>query len=309
MISLESVRIFMRAAETGSFSAAGRSLRLSPSVISYRIQTLEEHLGCLLLTRTTRRMSLTEAGRIFYENCLAITAAVDRAEKSVETAGAAPRGVLKITAPLGLGRGVVASLIPRFRARHAETDIHLRLSDHLLDLVQEAVDVAIRMARMRDSSFTLRKIAEVERVLCAAPSYLDRAPALEEPADLLAHDCLLLRFPGSEQFRWTLTDGEETVTLPVSGHIDVDDGDTLTEWALAGEGIALKPLFEVAPHLAAGRLRRVLPHTPPVPVTLGILYPSRKMLSARTKTFVEMAHEGLRAHVAERLALVGAVLR
>ncbi|MCJ2025124.1 LysR family transcriptional regulator [Methylobacterium sp. J-067] len=305
MISLESIRIFMRSAESGSFSAAGRSLRLSPSVISYRIQTLEEHLGCLLLTRTTRRMSLTEAGRLFYDRCLDITAAVEQAEKSVEQAGAAPRGALKVTAPIGLGRRVIAPLVPHFRARHGETDVRLRLSEHLLDLVQEAVDVAVRLSQMRDSTFTLRKVAEIERVLCAAPSYLDRNPAPAEPADLLTHDCLLLRFPGSEQFRWTLVDGEETVTLPVTGHIDSDDGDTLTDWALSGEGIVLKPLFEVASYLAEGRLVPVLEHTPPTTATLGLLYPSRKMLSARTKTFVDMAHEALRAHVGEGLALLG----
>ncbi|AWN35060.1 LysR family transcriptional regulator [Methylobacterium radiodurans] len=305
MISLESIRIFMRSADTGSFSAAGRDLRLSPSVISYRIQNLEKHLGCLLLTRTTRRMSLTEAGRIFYDRCLDITSAVERAEKSVETAGATPRGTLKVTAPLGLGRRVVAPLIPRFRERHQEADVHLRLSDHLLDLVQEAVDVAIRLSQMRDSSFTLRKVASVERVLCASPSYLERSPPLNEPGDLLHHDCLLLRFPGSEQFRWTLTDRDESLTLPVSGHIDVDDSDTLTKWALAGEGIALKPLFEVASHIADGQLVTVLPKTPPLSVTLGILYPSRKMLSARGKTFVDMAYEAMRDHVTGQLALVG----
>lgn len=305
MILLESIRIFMRSADTGSFSAAGRDLRLSPSVISYRIQNLEKHLGCLLLTRTTRRMSLTEAGRIFYDRCLDITAAVERAEKCVEAAGATPRGTLKVTAPLGLGRRVIAPLIPRFRERHQEADVHLRLSDHLLDLVQEAVDVAVRLSQMRDSSFTLRKVAGVERVLCAAPSYLERSPPLDEPADLLRHDCLLLRFPGSEQFRWTLTDRGKTLTLPVSGHIDVDDGETLTNWALAGEGIALKPLFEVASHIASGQLVTVLPKTPPLSATLGILYPSRKMLSARGKMFVDMAYAVMRDHVAAQLALVG----
>lgn len=299
----------MRSAETGSFSAAGRALRLSPSVISYRIQSLETHLGCLLLTRTTRRMSLTEAGRIFYDRCLDITSAVEQAEKSVETTGATPRGTLKVTAPLSLGRRVVASLIPRFRERHQEADVHLRLSDHLLDLVQEAVDVAVRISQMRDSSFTLRKVADIERILCAAPSYLARSPTLDEPGDLLRHNCLLLRFPGSEQFRWTLTDREETVTLPVAGNIDVDDSDTLTAWALAGEGIVLKPLFEVAPHIRDGSLLQVLPQSPPTSVTLGILYPSRKMLSVRSKTFVDMAYEDLRGHVNQGLQLVGRPLR
>ncbi|MBD8905234.1 LysR family transcriptional regulator [Methylorubrum zatmanii] len=305
MLSLESLRIFMRAAEAGSFSAAGRSLRLSPSVISYRIQTLEEHLGCLLLTRTTRRMNLTEAGRVFYDRCLDIAAAVERAEKSVEMQGAAPRGTLKVTAPLSLGRRVVAPLVPAFRERHAETDVHLRLSDHLLDLVQEAVDVAIRLSQMRDSSFTLRKVADVERILCAAPRYLAEHPAPESPAELLDHSCLLLRFPGSEQFRWTLLDGDEVVTLPVAGRIDADDSDVLTEWAVQGQGIALKPVFEVAPHLADGRLVPVLPHMPPTPVTLGVVYPSRKMLPNRAKTFVEMTTEALRAHVGAQLDLIG----
>ena len=305
MLSLESIRIFMRAAETGSFSAAGRALRLSPSVISYRIQTLEEHLGCLLLTRTTRRMNLTEAGRVFYDRCLDIAASVERAEKSVETQGAAPRGTLKVTAPLALGRRVVAPLIPAFRERHPETDVHLRLSDHLLDLVQEAVDVAVRLAQMRDSTFTLRKAAEIERILCASPDYLAEHPAPGSPAELIDHSCLLLRFPGSEQFRWSLRDGDEVVTLPVSGRIDADDGDVLTEWAIQGLGIVLKPVFEVAPYLADGRLVPVLPRTPPLPVTLGVVYPSRKMLPNRAKTFVEMTTEALRAHVGAGLDLIG----
>lgn len=305
MLSLESIRIFMRAAEIGSFSAAGRSLRLSPSVISYRIQTLEEHLGCLLLTRTTRRMNLTEAGRVFYDRCLDVAASVELAEKSVETQGAAPRGTLKVTAPLSLGRRVVAPLIPAFRERHTEADVHLRLSDHLLDLVQEAVDVAVRLSQMRDSTFTLRKVADVERTLCAAPSYLAENPAPESPAELLDHSCLLLRFPGSEQFRWTLLDGDEALTLPVAGRIDADDSDVLTEWALQGQGIALKPVYEVAPYLADGRLVTVLPRTPPTSVTLGVVYPSRKMLPNRAKTFVEMTTEALRAHVGAQLDLIG----
>lgn len=308
MVSLESIRIFIRSAETGSFSAAGRSLRLSPSVVSYRVQTLEEHLGCLLLTRTTRRMSLTEAGRVFYERCLEIAAAVEAAEKSVETAGASPRGTLKVMAPLSLGRRVVAPLIPRFRQNHEHTDVHLRLSDHLLDLVQEAVDVSIRLSQMRDSSFTLRKIADVQRVLCASPAYLDSSGPLEQPSDLLLHNCLLLRFPGSEQARWTLVDREETITLPVSGHIDVDDSDVLTQWAVAGEGVVLKPLFEVAPHLADGRLVQVLPGSPPSPVTLGILYPSRKMLPKRTKDFTDLVFDEIRSYLASQLSLINAPL-
>lgn len=305
MISLENIRIFMRAAESGSFSAAGRSLRMSPSVISYRVQALETHLNCRLVSRTTRRMNLTEAGRVFYERCLDIIESVERAEVSVTEAGATPRGTLKVTAPLGLGRRVISSLAAKYREQHTETDVHLRLSDHLLDLVQESVDVAIRLAQLRDSTFTLRKVADIERVLCASPIYLKKRGLPKAPAELLQHSCLLLRFPGSQQFRWTLTVDHEPTTLPVSGQLDADDSDVLIEWALADQGIVMMPLYEVAEHIAAGRLETVLPDAPPQSVTLGVLYPTRKMLPSRVKSFVDMSVEGIRRHVSKQLGHVG----
>jgi DNA-binding transcriptional LysR family regulator len=306
MISLENVRIFMRAVETGSFSAAGRKLRLSPSVVSYRIQLLEDHLNSRLLTRTTRSMNLTEAGRVFFERCIEVVEAVERAEASVALeGGAAPRGNLHVTTPLGLGRRVIAPMLARYRTLQPHTEVRLRLSDHLLDLVQEGVDVAIRIARMEDSSFTLRKIADVRRLLCASPDYLAKRGAPAVPQDLAAHDCLLLRFPGSQQFRWTLDFHGEAVTIPIAGPLDADDGDVLTQWALDGLGIVLKPLFEVAPLIAEGRLVEVLPEAPPLPVTLGILYPSRRMLPPRTKSFIDLSVEEMRRHLTGQLAILG----
>jgi DNA-binding transcriptional LysR family regulator len=306
MISLENVRIFMRAVETGSFSAAGRKLRLSPSVVSYRIQLLEDHLNSRLLTRTTRSMSLTEAGRVFFDRCIEVVEAVERAEASVALeGGAAPRGNLHVTTPLGLGRRVIAPMLARYRTLQPHTEVRLRLSDHLLDLVQEGVDVAIRIARMEDSSFTLRKIADVRRLLCASPDYLAKRGAPAIPQDLAAHDCLLLRFPGSQQFRWTLDFHGEAVTIPIAGPLDADDGDVLTQWALDGLGIVLKPLFEVAPLIAEGRLVEVLPEAPPLPVTLGILYPSRRMLPPRTKSFIDLSVEEMRRHLTSQLAVLG----
>lgn len=306
MISLENIRIFMRAVETGSFSAAGRMMRLSPSVVSYRIQILEDHLNSRLLTRTTRSMNLTEAGRIFFDHCVDVVEAVERAEASVATEGdATPRGALQVTTPLGLGRRVIAPMLARYRVSQPRTDVRLRLSDHLLDLVQEGVDVAIRIARMEDSSFTLRKIADVRRLLCASPAYLANRQAPVVPQDLTQHDCLLLRFPGSQQFRWTLELHSETVTIPITGPLDADDGDVLTQWALDGLGIVLKPLFEVAHLLAEGKLVEVFPEAPPAPVTLGILYPTRRMLPPRTKAFIDLAVEETRRHVTSQLAFLG----
>lgn len=302
---LENIRVFMRAVESGSFSEAGRVLRISSAVASYRIRVLEEHLGCRLLTRTTRRMNLTEAGRIFYERCLDVVEAMERAEASVADQGGAPKGAIKLTAPLGIGRKVIAPVIGTFREKHPESELRLRLSDHLLDLVQEAVDVALRMAQLDDSTFTQRKIADIHRVVCAAPDYLARHGRPETPDDLLRHACLLLRFPGSRQFRWTLGAGAKSVTVPVAGPIDADDGDVLTDWALAGQGLVLKPRFEVAGHLAAGRLVTVLEDFPPEPVTLAVLYPTRRMMPRRVRDLVDLIHDAARAHVARELAFIG----
>ena len=302
MIALENIRIFLRAIESGSFSAAGRMLRLSPSVVSYRIQLLEDTLGARLLTRTTRSMRLTEAGEVFFEHCREIVEAVERAEASVaESTGASPKGVLRVTAPLGLGRRVVAPLVARYREQQPHTEVRLRLSDHILDMIKEGVDLAIRLARMQDSSFTMRKVAEVERVLCASPDYLARRGMPRAPAELSRHDCLLLRFPGSQQFRWHLDFQGELVSAPVAGPVDADDSDVLTQWALDGLGIAMKPLFEVADHLAEGRLVEVLPEARPESVTLGVLYPSRRMLPPRTKAFIELAVEELRRYLTAKL--------
>ncbi|MBM3539693.1 MAG: LysR family transcriptional regulator [Alphaproteobacteria bacterium] len=294
MATLENIAVFVRAFELGSFSAAGRSLRMSSAVVSYRIQCLEEHLGCRLFNRTTRRLSPTENGRVFYESSLEIRDAVERAEARVSNAGAAPHGVLKVTAPLGLGRRLVAPLVPRFRIEHPEIDVRLRLSDYIVDLLTEAVDVAVRMAVLADSSLIVRKIADVERVLCAAPSYLAKRGQPKSIEDLDRHECLLLRFPGSQQFRWPLRRGRRVVSVAVRGHLEADDGDVLTDWALAGEGIVMKPAFEVTDHLRAGSLVTVLPRHQPVPATLAVLHAYRRMVPPKVRAFADFTARGAR---------------
>ena len=302
MATLENVIVFIRAVELGSFTAAGRSLRLSAAVVSHRVMRLETQVGCRLFNRTTRKMHLTEQGRIFYERCVEVKEAWQRAEASVADSGAAPRGSLKVTAPLGFGRRVVAPMVTRFRLAHPEIDVRLRLSDYLLDLVNEAVDIAVRMAVLPDSSLIVRKVADIERLICAAPAYLERHGPPRSLDNLESHQCLLLRFPGSQQFRWMLTKGRRAVSVPVTGHLDADDGDVLTDWALAGEGLALKPLFEVATHLKSGALVRVLPAHPPVPVTLAVLHAYQRMVPPRVKAFADMVVVDARTHIATAMA-------
>jgi DNA-binding transcriptional LysR family regulator len=296
MATLENMIVFIRAVELGSFSAAGRSVRLSPAVVSYRIQALERHLGCRLFNRSTRKLSLTEQGRAYYESSLEVRDAVERAEARVATGGAAPQGLLNVTAPLGLGRRVIAPLVPKFRAAHPEIDVRLRLSDYLVDLFTESVDVAVRMAVLTDSSLIVRKIGDVDRILCASPDYLGRRGRPSSPRDLEQHDCLLLRFPGTQP-RWTLTRNGRPITVPVRSCMDADDGDVITDWAVAGQGIAVKPTFEVAQHLRSGALVTVLPDHPPAPLTLAILHAYRRMVPLKVKAFAELAVVDIRAHL------------
>ena len=288
---LENMQVFTRVVELGSLSAAGRHLRLSPAVVSHRLQQLENHLGVRLLNRTTRQVQPTEQGSAYYEACLEVLAALAHAESVIADAGGTPKGSLRVTAPLGFGRRVLAPLLPRFAQRYPQLDLRLRLSDHLLDLLREAVDVAIRLAVLTDSSLIARKIADCPRLLCAAPGYLAEKGTPERPEDLLDHQCLLLRFPGSQQFRWTLRTAEGPEAVAVSGRMDADDGDMLTEWALLGQGIVLKPAFEVAEHLRGGRLLPVLPEFPPEPVSLAVVYPHRHLLPAKVKAFADFMVE------------------
>lgn len=299
MALLENIRVFVRVVEAGSLSAAGRQLRMSPAVVSHRLQQLENHLGVRLVNRTTRQVRATEQGLAFHAAAQEVIAAVERAESAVVDVGAVPRGNLRVTAPLGLGRRLMAPLVPAFRERYPQIELRLRLSDHLLDLLREAVDLAVRLAPLADSSLIARQVAQCPRVLAAAPSYLERHGVPRAPQDLTTHRCLLLRFPGSTQFRWELRSPEGALTVPVAGPFDADDGDVLTGWALAGQGIVMKPVFEIARHLREGSLRPVMLDFPPQPATLAIVYPHRRLLPARIRAFCDFMGAALAAAVAE----------
>jgi DNA-binding transcriptional LysR family regulator len=298
---LENMRTFVRVVEMGNLSAAGRSLRMSPAVVSHRIQQLEQHLGVRLLNRTTRQLQPTEHGHIFYRDSLEVLDAVERAQTNLASASGVPSGSLRVTAPLGFGRRVLGPMIPKFREAFPLVDVRLRLSDHLIDLLHEAVDVAIRMAVLRDSTFVVRKIADCPRVLCATPSYLEAAGEPEHPEDLQAHNCLLLRFPGSQQYQWTLMAPEGPSKVSVTGCFDADYGDVLTDWLLAGHGIAMKPIWEIAEHLKSGALKIVLADYPPEPAVLAVLYPHRNLLPAKARAFADFVVTETRAALSDVL--------
>jgi DNA-binding transcriptional LysR family regulator len=287
----DDMAIFVRIIELGSLSAAGRDMRLSPAVVSNRVARLEGSLGVRLLNRTTRRISPTAEGATFYEHCLAILNELEQAESVIAERQTAPRGPIRVTMPAAFGRLHVAPHIPAFLARHPNLQVRLHLTDSLVDLVQERIDLAIRIAELADSQAIARKLAPNRRVIVAAPSYLARHPAPAEPADLLKHNCLLLRFPGSRQYRWTLQTADGPVTLRVAGSMDANDGAVLRDWCLAGHGLALKSLWEVVEDLNAGRLQVVLPDHPPPGHAIYALYPHSRFLPARVRVFIDFLAE------------------
>jgi DNA-binding transcriptional LysR family regulator len=285
---LESIRVFTRTVELGSITAGGRDNRLTPAVASNRIKELEERLGVRLFNRTTRKLTPTEVGRAYYDAAKRVLEAIEESEAAVASFSHQPRGALKVTAPLGLGRRIVAPLVPEFHAAFPEIEIRLRLSDRKIDYLAEAVDVAFVLGDLEDSTMKMRTVGDCERVLCAAPSYIAEHGAPEIPQDLITghHNCLLLRFPGSKEYFWTFATHEGPLKLNVHGAFDADDGEVLTEWALAGAGIANRPRYEIAPHLASGALVPLLAGTPPLPARFACLYPHRRLQDPKVQVFI-----------------------
>jgi DNA-binding transcriptional LysR family regulator len=293
MSYLDNLRVFVRVVELGNLSAAGRDQRASPAVASNRIKELERHLGVRLFNRTTRKLTPTEHGRVFYEGAVKIIEAINEAEAAIADLSKKPKGAIRITAPLGIGRRLIASGIPEFHDKYPDIEVRLRLSDHNVDIMSEGVDVAFKLGILEDSNLRMRGIMNCERVICASPDYLERRGTPLTPDDLIAehHDCLLLRYPGSKEYFWTLQMPEGTRKLEVSGPYDSDDGDVLTQWALEGRGIINKPLFEVKCHLNEGTLKAILPDTPPASIQLAAIYPHKQFQDPKVRLMIDFMTE------------------
>lgn len=289
MSYLDNIRTFVRVYELGSMSAAGRDLRISPAVTSSRISSLEEHLNVRLFQRTTRSLTATEQGRAFYTGAVAILEAVDAAEGHVAGITDNPKGSLYVAAPLGVGRRLIAPNVPAFAAEYPLIDIRLRLTDRKVDLTTEGLDISFFLGEPEDSNLRIKQIADCERVLVASPDYVAKRGNPVDGDALVSdnHNCLNLRYPGAPEFQWRLQLSDGPKRFRVSGRYECDDGDVLTGWALSGEGIALKPVFEVAEHLNAGTLVPVAEKTPPVPVQMACLYTHRRRQDPKTRLFME----------------------
>ncbi len=283
---LTSMAVFARVVELRSFSAAARELGLSKSAVSTRVSRLEASLGVRLMHRTTRKLSLTEAGLALYERCARIVQAADEAAEVAEDASSAPRGTLRVNAPVTFSQLYMGPVLASFLAAYPEVRVALTVSDRLVDLVEEGTDVAIRITRLQDSSLIARKLADDRGVVVASPDYLARRGTPEVPEDLVEHDCL--RYSGLDaRVEWRFVGPDGPYSVPVRGPLVASDGAVLREGAVAGLGLAVVPTFMVADDLAAGRLVIVLDDHRDAPLGVYAVMAERRHLAPKVRVFVD----------------------
>ncbi len=286
MDRLGEMTVFAAVAEQGSFTAAARHLGVSTSAVSKYVIALEERLGARLLNRTTRRLSLTEAGLDFREWCERIAADVAEAEQSVARLQAEPRGVLRVNAPMSFGQLHLGPVLSDFLERFSGVHVDMTMTDRRIDIVEEGYDIAIRVGALADSSLVARTLASSRRVVCAAPAYLARHGEPHIPADLSGHNCLRhVSMRGAEE--WPFSGPEREITVRVAGSLTVNNGDMLRLAALAGSGLALLPTFIVGPDLAAGQLRAVLRQYESPPHPISALYAAGRPVAAKVRAFID----------------------
>jgi DNA-binding transcriptional LysR family regulator len=283
---LSGFTLFAAVVEAGSFTAAAAGLGMTKSAVSKAVSRLEARLGARLLNRTTRRLRLTEAGRSFHERCVRILAEAEEAEQAVSDLQLAPRGTLRINAPVIFGMQYLAALLPDFMVRYPDLAVEVSLNDRYVDLVEEGYDVAVRIGRLADSSLVARRLCESRHVVCAAPGYWERRGRPGRPADLAAHDCLLYSYLSTgDQWRFEGPDGP--VSVRVSGPLSSNNGDVLRVAALAGRGVVLLPLFSCGRDLAAGRLEAALAEFVCPAGGLHAVYPPDRRPPAKVRAFVD----------------------
>ncbi|HEY8606529.1 MAG TPA: LysR family transcriptional regulator [Noviherbaspirillum sp.] len=286
MDQFKQISTFVEVAARGSLSAAARAEGIAPAMIGRRLDALEERLGVKLLQRSTRKIALTDEGLAFLEDCQRILADLEDAESAVSERSARASGHLLISAPAGFGRQHVAPLIPSFLAQHRDVAVTLNLNDRVVDLIGEGVDVAIRIAALSDSSLIGVKLADNKRVVVASPAYLKRNGRPKALDDLSRHNCLAISSEGSQR-GWTFRQNGKNVTLKVAGNMVCNDGAVLHEWALAGEGLAWRSMWEVATAIEAGALVTVLDEYAAPGNDIYAVFAQRRHLPLRIRSFVD----------------------
>lgn len=290
-MELNEIVVFQRVVQSGSFSAAARQLDMPKSTVSRKISDLEEQIGARLLQRTTRKLGLTDAGRIFYEHAVRIVAEVEEAEQAVGRMQAAPRGLLRVTAPLSFG--MLGPVAAAYLCAHKEVQVEIVCTDRLVDLIEERFDVAIRVGRLADSSLVARALGSIKRVLVATPGYCKDHGTPRTPAEISKHSCIVFGVGASPNL-WTLEGGGPRTEVRVEPRLVANDFDMVLSAALTGVGIAWVPEFICAEDLRKGKLRRILPEWSSAETPVHAVYPTARGLSPKVTAFIEFLGKRLK---------------
>ena len=284
------MNVFVAAVDAGGFSAAARLLDLTPSAVSKQISRLEERLGARLLNRSTRRISLTDAGREFYERSRAILADIDEAERAIGSVSEEPRGTLRVTASISFGQRQIVPLVPEFSARYPGIRVDVQFSDRLVDIVEEGIDVAVRVSAPASSALIARQLAPDRRLVCASPDYLRKYGTPDNPEDLSGHNALIYSTVYSDTWRFDGLTGARAVRVRSS--FSANSGEAIRDMALGGHGVARLATFLVGPDIAAGRLVELLTDwRDPQENIIHAVYPSRRLVPPATRAFVDFLVE------------------
>lgn len=285
-MTIGAIPVFVAVAENGGFAAAARQLGVSKSAVSKRISQLEAELGAQLLHRSTRSLSLTEAGERYLSHAVRALGAAREAEDAVLELQGDPKGLLKISVPMSFGRLHVAPLLSPFLRRHPGIEIDMVMDDRVTDLVEGGFDMAIRAGTLPDTALIARKLAPCCNILCAAPAYVDEFGKPEHPTELPSHNCLHYAY-FSDASEWTFASSEETVRVAARGNLRINNGEALLEAVLGGAGIARLPSFIAGPHLATGKLQRLLCRYDMPAQTVYAVFPKRRHRPAKVGAFLD----------------------
>lgn len=299
MDRIDSLRIFSRVVQCGSFSKAAATLQIPRSSVSMAIQELEARVGARLLARTTRRVAPTQEGIVFYERCERLVGDYEEVEGLFRQSSSLPAGKLSVNVPGRMGRLIFAPALPDFLSRYPKIELEMGVTDRAVDLVHEGIDCAVRVGPLSDSSLVARKIGDIVLCNCASPAYLRKQGVPQTIEDLDRHLAVGYASPTSGRIEdWEWVEGNEVKSRAIAARLTVNNAEAYIACCLAGLGLIQIPLYDVRHHLDAGELVEVMPGLRATPMPVHILYPHRRHLSRRLQVFVDWASALLRQHVA-----------
>ncbi|MEE1867918.1 MULTISPECIES: LysR family transcriptional regulator [Pseudomonas] len=284
----ENLALFLLIVEKGGLSAAGREAGLSPTSVSERLGALERYYGATLLVRTTRSISLTDEGRVLVERVRPLLAEAEDIASTIKLGTEQVSGVVRLSAPVDLGRNRIVPILDEFLEHHPDISVDLNLTDGFVDLAGQGLDFAIRYGALSDSTLRVKKLSEGRRVVCAAPAYLSKHGTPQHPRELIAHQCLLMRFGNNIHREWQFWVDGGAFKVSLSGRRVANDGEQVRRWCLAGLGICIKSQLDVREDLDEGRLIELLPDYALQGVDLQIVYPSSHAVPRRVQRLMDM---------------------